>query len=330
MIKRIMFPITFLLLVIGNTHAADLEKNELVDTFLNSCSTTKLPLSADLTSFGIRNAERVTERPVAYKVKKTPYSENRLLEISAIVNCASSGEVKTRGACTIVENADNSVRTGYDEQRGRYFYYNSTTEKKPLANTGKTELSALKAEAQKYLNELLGNDAGNFVFANTETDCVQVRGDAIPVISKQSYRFTRKVNGRHIIDNTAFFKATFAGNQELCAMEFSNPVLEPVQIKTMVKPGVTGERLTKWAENKENAVAPPNNKIKVNRVSSLKPVESYLAMTEGEEVYIVPHVSFWSELNLDNGDSYRRFIHLCMDAQRTPNLDEAMIENTGR
>lgn len=313
-----------------NAFPAHLETNESVEGFLQSFSQASATQAADLTAPGIFGAERATARPVIYGLEKAPYSENRLLELAAVAGLSGSSGVRSEGESSLLEDSGKNARVGYDAQRGIYFYYSKTIEQEPLSKTDEASLEALKQKAQVVLEKVFGDNAANFVFANIETDWIKLKDSTSPTIAKQTYRFTRKLNGRHVVDNAAFFRATFAGAQELCVLEFADPVLEPMQVEVMVRPEATAERLGGWVQAKETATSPTGEKIQVEVVSARKPLETYLSISEGGRILLVPHVSFWSSFELANGDSYSRYVHLCMDAKRTANLEESMIEEIGR
>jgi len=241
-----------------------------------------------------------------------------------------TGDVKVTGESSMLENADNTARVGYDNQRGRYFFYNNTLDREPLVKTDQAALDALKAEAGEVLANVLGAEARNFEFANVETDSLKLKGDDPGVLIKESFRFTRKLDGRHIVDNTAYFTVSFAGDQKVCSFEYVNPILEPAQLDLMVKPDATRTRLVQWAADKATAMSSAGQAIAVNVVTAQKAFDTYLSMNQGNGKVLVPHVSFWSKFDLANKDSYSCFVHLCMDASRTPKLDRNMIESTGR
>ena len=219
---------------------------------------------------------------------------------------------------------------GYDGQRGHYFYYNNLSQSLPLSKTDSASLETLKGKAQKLLSDVFGSQASNFEFANTETDWIKTKDNKMPTISKQTFRFTRKLNGRHVVDNTAYLKATYAGAQELCAFEFADPQLEPFALDLMVLPSATSDRLIGWANDKKTAISPTGEEIAVKTVTVNRPIECYMSQKEGTATFLVPYISFLSKIDLENGKSYDKYIDLCLDAKKTPNLKASMIENTGR
>jgi hypothetical protein len=312
------------------SYSANLETSPEVNDFLASSSSAIIPATADLATPGILGSDKATERPVLYKVDKAAYSKDRLVGLASITGMQVDGNVSVSGDASRLINSAHSACAGYDGQRGRYFYYNKIPQSLPLSKTDPASCIALKEKAQQLLSDALGSRAVNYVFANTETDSVKTNDTDPGVIAKLTFRFTRKLNGRHIVDNTAYFKATYAGAQELCAFEFTDPHLEPVALDLMVLPSATPDRLAEWANDKNTAVSPTGDKIGVIKVIADKPIESYMAQKNGASTFLVPYLSFFSKICLENGRSYDKYIDLCLDAGRTPNLKPGMIENTGR
>lgn len=310
--------------------SANLETSAEVNNFLASIESETIPATANLATPGILGPDQVTERPIIYKVNKAAYSKDRLVELAAIAGIQVDGIVIVSGNASIMKNAANSAWVGYDGQRGHYFYYNKMSQSLPLSAIDSSSFAALKVKAQTLLSDALGSQASNFVFANTETDSVLTKDTNSAILSKLTFRFTRKLNGRHIVDNTAYFKASYAGALELCAFEFADPQLEPAALDLMVLPSATHVRLSEWANDKKTAVSSTGDKISVIKVTANKPIESYLSQKNGASTFLVPYISFFSKIHLENGKSYDKYIDLCLDARRTPNLKPGMIENTGR
>ena len=330
MTHRHGYPIAVMVVVALTVHGADLVTGPQVAAYLQSQESAQVASSADLTAPGILEADPATDRPVSYKVTQTPCDAQRLSHIAALVGMEENDAVVTRGDRTMKQAADGRARVGYDARSGAYFYYNNTAEHVNLADTSPQAIDALKTKAEALLAGLLGDRAADFRFANNETDWYNTADDLTARISKMTFRYTRMVNGRHVVDNTAFFRAAYAGNQELFTFELVNPDLQPAALELLVLPGATHERLTAFAEGKTVAGAPGGKSVTVNTITAEKAVESYLAVVEGATTWLVPHVSFWSTCALDNGDSFDRYVHLCIDAKRTPNLEPEMIEPVNR
>jgi hypothetical protein len=311
--------------------AAELFLSPQVQEFLASYSKADMPKSASLAASGTIPAAPSIARPVIYRVRKAAFSRNQLRSLWSTANPQAAGPVQcSQGDGTVLKNAPGTVRAGYSQKRGSYFFFNTSLELKPLSRTDPATLESLKDNARKLLAAVLPDEADDFVFANTETDWVMTKAGAEPVIAKQTLRYTRKLNNRHIVDNTAYFSATYSGDRELCALEYVNPHFDPQPCEALVRPAATGERLAAWARGKTTAASANGGAVTVQSIAAVKAMETYRAVTEGTETYLVPHVSFWSKFDLANGGSYERFIDLCQDANRTQNLDRSMIESPGR
>jgi hypothetical protein len=313
---------------------ADLEISKQVSDFLGANSGAAVPNAAAFSAAAATNATQSGVRPVVFRVHKDPFSRSRLNSVASSAgigafNGAPNG-VSTQGDVSIIKNGPGTARAGYDAGKGSYFFFNYASEQNPLSKTDPASLEALKSKAQTVLKRALADQATDFEFANTESDWAMIKAGQEPVLVRQTLRYTKRVNGRHVLDNTAYFSATYSGNQELCRFEFVNPRLEPVPLDLMVKPSATMERLRTWASEKQNVESPKGETVGVRTITATKAMETYRASVEGGDTFLVPHVSFWSRFQLENGTSYERFIDLCQDATRTTNLDNSMIENSGR
>jgi hypothetical protein len=315
-----------------NRYCADLFTSDQVQQFLASNANAPVAATgiASVSVSGVQTVAPSSVRPMIYRVTKAAFSRDRLAALAAAVNLSAGGAAATQGNVTFISDRSGAARVGYDAARGSYFFHNNSMEQKPLSKTDPALLESLKTKAQKLLVSVLPDLAQNFVFANTETDSVASRAGDSPVLLRQTLRYTRNIDARHIVDNTAYFKATFAGNQDLCRFELVNPQLDALPLQTMVRPSATGDRLKAWTQEKTTALSSTGEAVGVRAVLATKALNTYRSMSEGADTYLVPHVSFWSTLKLENGISYDRFIDFCMDAKRTPNLDSSMIENNGR
>jgi hypothetical protein len=223
-----------------------------------------------------------------------------------------------------------SVQTGcmvkYHEKFGRYLGYNHDVVKIPLINSSETNLLELKMSATKELSNLIADDADNFVFSNTETDSALSESDPRPRLVSISYRFTRQLNGRHVVDNTAFVRISFSGNNQISEFEIANPAFKPVFLRSVVKESFSDDRLVNYSENMGKVI---NNggEYTVVAVKAEKGYFTYLAANKDDKQYLLPHISFYTDQILENNESFHTWVHFCLDASMTPGLDSTMIED---
>ena len=258
------------------------------------------------------NTDQLSDASIGYKVVKRQRNESELARLQSVVGNANSTQ----------------QFFGYDEREGRYYFH--TPHQTALPDTSPRYLKYLQNRSRNYLKRLVGADADNFVFANTET-----RWGITPSSGEKSmigitFRYTLKINGRHIVDNTAYIRITYTGEEKLAAFEIVNPTLEPVSIPMMVKRSATVKRLQKRAEEKNTVRSSLGEEIVVEKITATKAIQSYLARKKGETVLLAPYISFYCRYNLRSGDSFERFDHFSLDATRCPNLDESMLERGRR
>jgi hypothetical protein len=301
-----------MLIIIGtlslNAIAADLTISGETRKFIADTKTAPTDMSVDVNSPSLLERTRSPAgAALAYRVVKMAKDP------------AAMGSLSSKTNCAVV----------YDAARGRYIGYNHAVENTPLADTSSKNLEAVKTVAIGMLASLAGPGAGNFVYANAETDSGMTETAPSALLLSVSYRFTREINGRHIIDNTAFVRITFCGNNEVAGFEMADPVLRPVPLNRIVKESAADRLLGEYAAAKQVAIK-NGAEYPVSAVNAEKGYFTYRAVSKGEELYLVPQVSFVAKNILKNGNSYYKWINFCLDASIVPNLDPGMVETYER
>ncbi|MBN1759967.1 MAG: hypothetical protein JW863_16695 [Chitinispirillaceae bacterium] len=309
---RICYSVAVLLSVIPVLRAAPLVLETEVEDFLMDVArqpTVKVQQTSDTELLG---TSMVTGRPVAYKVINRNMTRNEVNEMVAEVG------VDTEGKCY----------AGYDTKKGYCFFY--TPHLTRLKDASDAALRKLQFQSRVVLKKLLKERSSLFVLANTETDWEITREDTVPHRTMFTCRFTRKLNGRQVIGNDAFARISFTGSGEVCGFEFCDPELVPVPVERMVLPAATGERLRRYAENKNTAHSTMRGDITVAQVTATRGVASYIARTSGGEKILVPSVSILCRLRLSNGESFEKYRHFSLDATTESNIDDSMLERMVR
>ncbi len=303
------FSALILTLLTGSVYSADLILNDKVKAFLSGSSAPSASVNQAFSNTELFDTAQVNSRPALYEVIIPSRSGKEIDQLS-----------KSAGI------ADSLRRfTGYDHKKGR-FYYNS-----PHLSLLKTDSvygnDKLKQKAQQKMQQLLGKESSRFVFANTESDWIKTESDPVERLITQTYRFTRKINGYHIIDNTSYVRVTFTGNEELCGFEICNPELKPIPLSRMVKFSATESRLKQFASNKKTVKNMYNEEIKVSRIKADNAVHSYLSETRGGKKLLVPHVSVFCDYHLENKARFNKFEHFVLDASVAEDISDDMLEN---
>ncbi len=319
-----------LVLMSMDARSAELVLESHAQDYINVIAGEVVSGSADLNAQGIRKGPQCTSRPVLFRVAKQPRDETEMRRLAMLVGMEADDTLVTRGQGDFLESTDATARIGYDSNRGRYTFYSNALEKIPLEKSDSLSLRELRRKADLLVAELVNNNEREFVFANVETDWYQTKADTTHRMSKRSFRYTRKVNGRHIVDQSAHVRITFSGDGNVCAFSIENPTLVPEQLPQMVKLSATETRLRQYAENKETALSPYRKKVPVTRVQARRGVSSYVRRTIGEKEYLVPHISFLTRNVLNTGEEYSGYLHLSLDASEVPNLESSMIEGGSR
>lgn len=212
----------------------------------------------------------------------------------------------------------------FDEMNGRYLFRRGSYTEMPY--TAETIPDELAEKARNDLSRLLGSEAEQFILANTETNWQQSGDDSEKKIVAYSYRFTRRINGRHIVDNTAYVRITYSGNDSLYGFDIVNPELRPVRIPELVRQDATRGRLERFASQKKIASNNTDGDVMVNRIIVEKGIPSYRAYKNDGQVIISPCISFFCKFDMENGRTFSRFKHFSLDASKCQNLEKSMIE----
>ncbi len=296
------------MLLSGWVNSSELVLNESVKTFLSKTSTMSTYGDSNVADAALLDTSQVSTRPVLYEVIIPARNGNEIVQLSTAAG------------------VPDSLRrfTGYDQNKG-IFYYNSPY-LKVMKNESASANAKLKFKAVQKLQQLLGNESKRFVFANIESDWIKTQSDPVERLLTQTYRFTRKVNGYHIIDNTSYVKITFTGDEELAGFEICNPELKPVPLKRMVRFSSTATRLQQFANNKYTVKGTFNEEIKISQIIAEKAIQSYLSENRGQQKLLVPHVSVFCKYHLANNDQLDKFENFVLDASVAANVPDYMLE----
>ncbi len=309
-INNIYKYILFLTAVSATINAAQLTLSSKTERFLTSLSSRSIDKKDEVIDSRCIDTALLVSRPPVYEISFREVSAEDISQLA------------------VKAGIPDSLRkfAGYDKARG-IIYYNSP-HTKYLSDESEKALDGLKEKALSIIDKLLGKESRLFVFANTETDWAMEKSGDEPKRIMQTYRFTRKVNGSHIIDNTAYIRITFTGNGELCGFEIRNPVLKPMRCERMVKLSSTKERLEQLAKTKNSVHSPLNEEIKISSIIAENAIYSYVVSPGTNR--LIPAISVWCKYNLENGEFFEKFETFILDASQVSNIDDEMLETSKR
>jgi hypothetical protein len=300
-----------IIVVVSTAFSAELVIEKKVDEFIKEVEKETFFPSDVLENAGLKGPERTEMRPVVYEVIRPLKDATEITRLRKFVG----------------PGAEKADRVGFDSRNGCYYY--SVPRLQGPQGSDKP-LKRLRGKATRDLFALVGADASRFVFANTETDWEKTSDNPVPRIVGQRFRFTRKVNGGHILDNTAYVRISYDGKGDLAGFEIVNPRLKPLPVPYRVKQSATRRRLTEYAATKNSARSSIDGDISVKRISVKKGIRSYLAKKNGDKTILAPYISFFCRYDMENGESFESFSHFSLDATRCKNLDESLIEHSAR
>ncbi len=301
-------PILITMLLSVCVYSSDLVLNESVKAFLTKTASMSTYGQHDVSDVALLDTAQVSTRPVLYEVIIPARTGREVIQMSDAVGIP------------------DSLRrfTGYDQNRG-IFYYNSP-HLKVMRNETATANEKMKLKAVQKMQQLLGKESSRFVLANTESDWMKTKSDPVERLVAQTYRFTRKINGYHIIDNTSYVKITLTGDNELSGFEICNPELKPVPLERMVKFSSTATRLQQFATNKNSITGFFNEQIKISQIKAEKAIYSYISENRGQKKILVPHISVFCNYQLANNEQFDKFENFVLDASVAANVPDNMLE----
>lgn len=297
------------------SYGAKLELSENVQKILEKKNKYNRTESTDLSDTAVIGKEEIKGRPVVYEVIKAKKDEKVMQHYYS--------------------NVPLPQNVLFNAAKGAYCYNNIDLQKVPL-KTGSVQVqSSLKKNAHVIMEQLLGKDqAARFVFANEETDYVKFNDYDEEIILEKTFRFTRKLNGRHILDNTSYVKLSFSADNNLSAFEIVNPEIIPLRnVKRLIKSETSKIRLTEFAARKETAIRngpEGSEKIGVTVIKTEKAFDTYLSKMSGEKKLLLPAISFYSDFQLENGENFQNWTHFCLDADYVPDINKNFITDFSR
>jgi hypothetical protein len=292
---------------------ASLEVNEITNNFIDKIESNKNVFNTNLNLPANIDSGEAEGCPVLYEVINSGKRDEELL-----------GRLRNH-----VANPDN---LNYNLQDGMTCYEDIELQRSPLVLSDSQDLERLEKKAKETVETLLGTELySHFIFANEETDYLLEKEKATPCILRKSYRFTKKLNGCHIIDNTAYIKVSFSGNQQLCRFEMANPEIKHLKpVERQVKFSITKKRLVNYVNKKNTEIKNGVNGIETVSIKSInvkKGIKTYISKICGDKLLLIPYISFYAEHKTESGESFKRWIHFCLDADYEKDVDKEMIFN---
>ncbi len=299
----------------GAIIAAELQISAKAQEYIALSITNSVAKSSNLSSPALTGIEKIDGRPVVFEVVRATRNDSLMRYLSR--NVRLPGNVV------------------FNSLKGAYTYSNAALQNVPLKSTNVLALDNLKIKAKRTLEQLIGTvQVNHFVFANEETDYVKISDTTEEKILRKTYRFTRKLNGRHILDNTSFVRISFSADQELCGFEIVNPEIKPVRnVERLIKTDATFSRLEAYAVEKStvNKNGPEGlEKIGITLITAENGLDTYISKKTGDKTLLIPGTSFYSDYKLENGEHFKNWSHFCLDADYVPNIDKDFIESSSR
>lgn len=204
-----------------------------------------------------------------------------------------------------------SERLTYSEPKSQYTYRNRHV--RELSEYDRADTAGLRMKAREHVAALLGQRSEDYVLRNREIETMAVRGGD-EVISRIGYRFVRVIECRMILGNASHIRLFLGRNGNICHFLMNDPEL--------VKIGTIHRKITVRAARKA-ALQIVNDRSYVKsiltgygepyKVSFLRADPSYFRLRDESGSLLIPHFSFVTRNELEDGRSVTAFINLPAD-----------------
>jgi len=268
----------------------------------------------------------VAKQPTVYSVNRRNLSEEDLNGKLAVLKnhgFVASNRVSKEGKVLLTNTKEDMYLT-YESESGKYQFYrrNATG----LAATESSDRKGLESVAKGYLRDLLGQDAANYVFENTEEEWEVLRSDPEKRLRTITYRYVRVVEGRRVLGVDCHALLTLGEGRRLTAVEIANPVLtKEFGVGRWVKNNSMKGHLAEYLNGPEYAKDGSGRKLTLLQTDVIRGSESYFRVVRNGRTFLEPHMSFMCQDKTADGETLTREIHLSVDPSRLPNVAEEDI-----
>lgn len=224
------------------------------------------------------------------------------------------------GNFILYKNESTDQYMAYIPEKSEYRYKNKKIG--GLTDSDLADTNHLQAIANNYLLHFLGEDANNYFLSNKEYEWTVIRkNDYSPRLHTLTFRYVRVLDGRQIKGTTSQALITIGQGGILAFLSINNPKLEKVSnLARKIKNSAMENYLRTYIATKKYTTTPDGNDIPIKDTRIVKAWESYFVQNRGKNLFLIPHMSFFSIDSLTDGTAIQREFHISADA--------SMVENT--
>ncbi|HAJ79850.1 MAG TPA: hypothetical protein DCO75_08765 [Fibrobacteres bacterium] len=229
----------------------------------------------------------------------------------------------------IINDTSLTQQFAYVKSVSTYQYINNKVG--GLTDADLADTSKLKVQADNALSNLCGVQAENYQFINKEIEWRVTELDTNKRINSIGFRYVKIIDGRVILGTTSHIVITLGQNKRIKRFILTDPDLITIgnvqrQIKTSAMNKYLNNHLASEGYNKNFH----GEKININETTVKWASTSYFPIKKGNDLILVPHISFYSEDSLEDGKMLKREFHLVQDADRMANCDAQDVMDYGK
>jgi hypothetical protein len=206
----------------------------------------------------------------------------------------------------------------YIPQKSQYYYNNPQIG--GLTDSDCADTTRLRSSADRFLQELMGEDAKNYSLSNQELT-FKTQRDSAPRLFQIGFRYVRVMDCRRIEGMACHAIIEIGRDCKLAKFTINNPRLEKVKdVDRKIKNSSMSNFLKKYIENRIFHKKGDGKDIAIKNTYVTKSWESYFIYKNNFPDHLIPHMSFLTTDSLSDGTAKRRQINLPTDASIIPNL----------
>jgi hypothetical protein len=221
-------------------------------------------------------------------------------------------------------NYRNDVKSQYlsiDRDIGLIFFvdnkYNGFTDKDILS------VDNLEQTASALLAEIIGPEYEKFTFFNISYEYIADREKKIDKrLYSMTFRYVKIMDGRRILGNDCYASITLGRDMVPCLIKIANPTyISEYKIKSAISMKSIQKYLQRHLQEDLLPKIPVVDGSKVISIKVIQGTESYFPIQVESVRNVVPHVSFFTEIEYVDGQIEGNEVHIPIDAQFVKGVD---------
>jgi len=267
-----------------------------------------------------------------YKLKQTNYTLQDLHNFALIFKMDVDSEIVAEDYIAVRQN--NAIHLTFDSEYNSITYSNNSIG--VLSEEDVEDTSYFRILSKQYVDKITGKVSDKFVFVNchyeyyvSNIDKKEDGSEANPRLAYITYRYIRKLDGRHIVGTTNSVEITMGKNGEVCSMKYIDmKLVKAYQIKMKLKSNKVFEYLDKKVKNDKFNKFPDGENAQWKQVDVISSTLSYNLHKGSDGDYLIPFVTFYSLNQREDDEIMPSYIHIPLSMEMYDNAQEDDFEVT--